>query len=276
VKLDPQYRLMFGGGGQLLATPDVDRMELTIAAHSADDASQFRKFLADNRAKMAMFRPVLESPFTQWRDLLSPRLLKILPVLRPWLSLDGELGRYFRDPRVRLAMTFQSKYLGMSPFNCPSLFSILSFLEYEYGVFHPIGGCGAVTEAMARVAGDLGVEISLEDEVREILFEGKKPVGVRSESGVHRADAIVINAETARAMSRLVPDRLRTRWTNRKMARKRFSCSTYMMYLSIEGRYDDWRTTPFTSRRTTSATFVRSRARTFSPKIRRSTFRTPA
>jgi phytoene desaturase len=40
----------------------------------------------------------------------------------------------------------------MSPFKCPSLFSILSFLEYEHGVFHPIGGCGAVTKAMARVA----------------------------------------------------------------------------------------------------------------------------
>ena len=78
------------------------------------------------------------------RDLLSPQLLKVLPLLRPWLSLDGELRRYFEDPRIRLAMTFQSKYLGMSPFNFPSLFSILLFLEYEYGVFHPLGGCGAV------------------------------------------------------------------------------------------------------------------------------------
>ena len=66
--------------------------------------------------------------------MLSPHLIKVLPLLRPWLSLDGELRRYFRDPRIRLAMTFQSKYLGMSPFNCPSLFSILSFLEYEYGI----------------------------------------------------------------------------------------------------------------------------------------------
>ena len=63
------------------------------------------------------------------------------------------------DPRVRLAFTFQSKYLGMSPFQCPSLFTILAFLEYENGIFHPKGGCSAVTEAMARVATDLGVDI---------------------------------------------------------------------------------------------------------------------
>ena len=84
------------------------------------------------------------------------QLLKLLPLLRPWQSLDGELGRYFRDPRVRLAFSFQSKYLGMSPFNCPSLFSILSFLEYEYGVLHPIGGCGAVSRGDGRVAARAG------------------------------------------------------------------------------------------------------------------------
>jgi len=239
VRLDPQYRLLFGGGGAIDATPDVEAMVREIAAFSPEDAAQFRRFLADNRVKMDQFRAVLESPFLKFRDLLSPKLARMLPLLRPWLSLDGELKRYFRDPRIRLAMTFQSKYLGMSPFNCPSLFSILSFIEYEYGVFHPIGGCGAVTESMARVARDLGATISLDDPVEEILFEGRKAVGVRSRSGVHPCDALVVNADFARAMKRLVPDRLRPRWTDRKIARKRFSCSTYMLYLGIEGRYDD-------------------------------------
>lgn len=239
VRLDPQYRLLFGGGGAIDATPDVEAMVREIAAFSPEDAAQFRRFLADNRVKMDQFRAVLESPFLKFRDLLSPKLARMLPLLRPWLSLDGELKRYFRDPRIRLAMTFQSKYLGMSPFNCPSLFSILSFIEYEYGVFHPIGGCGAVTESMARVARDLGAKISLDDPVEEILFEGRKAVGVRSRSGVHPCDALVVNADFARAMKRLVPDRLRPRWSDRKIARKRFSCSTYMLYLGIEGRYDD-------------------------------------
>ncbi|MGC8643547.1 MAG: phytoene desaturase family protein [Isosphaeraceae bacterium] len=239
LRLDPQYHLVFAGGGKLEATPDVARMQREIAALSPADAAQFPRFLADNRDKMRQFTSILESPFLGWRDLLSPQLLGILPYLRPWLSLDGELRRYFEDPRTRLAMTFQSKYLGMSPFSCPSLFSILSFLEYEYGVFHPIGGCGAVSQVMAAVAQDLGATISLDDEVDEILFQGRRAVGVRSRSGVHRADALVINADFARAMTRLVPDHLRRRWSDRKLQRKRFSCSTFMLYLGIEGLYDN-------------------------------------
>jgi phytoene desaturase len=238
-RLDPQYRLVFGGGGELLATPDVTRMEEAIAALSPADAGEFRRFLDDNRAKLAGFKPVLESAWNGWRDLFRLSLLKLLPMLRPWMSLDRELARYFSDPRVRLAFSFQSKYLGMSPFRCPSLFSILSFLEYEHGVFHPAGGCGAVSEAMARVACDLGAEIRLGEEVEEILFEGRRAAGVRTAQRDYPADALVINADFAHAMTTLVPDRLRRRWSNRVIARKRFSCSTYMLYLGVEGRFDD-------------------------------------
>jgi len=39
-------------------------------------------------------------------------------------------------------------------------------------------------------------------------------------------------------MTHLVPDYLRRRWTDRKLETKQFSCSTFMMYLGIEGRYE--------------------------------------
>jgi phytoene desaturase len=93
-------------------------------------------------------------------------------------------------------------------------------LEYEYGVIHPIGGCGAVTAAMARVAERLGVEIRTDQPVEEVLFEGRRAVGVRTAAGEERAGAIVMNADFARAMQRLVPDRLRRRWSDRKIAQK--------------------------------------------------------
>ncbi len=213
-------------------------MERAIAAVSPEDAPSFRRFLDDNRTKLRLFEPCLESPFLGWRDLLRWRLLKVLPWLKPWRSLDAELARYFRDPRLRLAFSFQSKYLGMSPYQCPSLFSILSFLEYEHGVYHPVGGCGAVTRAMADAFRDLGGELRLGEPVREVLFEGRRAAGVRTPRATYRADALVINADFCRAMRDLVPDRLRRRWTDRKIETKRLSCSTFMMYLGLDGRCD--------------------------------------
>ncbi len=239
VRLDPQYRIVFGSGGELNCTPDVTRLEGEVAKISPHDALNVRRFLSENRVKMEKFRPCLERPFSSWRDLIRWQLVKLLPTLRPWSSLDAELGRYFSDERIRLAFSFQSKYLGMSPFNCPSLFSILSFLEYEYGVWHPTGGCSAVSDGMARVARELGVRITLGADVKEVLFDGRKAVGIRTQSEEYRADALVINADFAHAMTKLVPNIIRRKWTDAKIAKKKFSCSTFMMYLGIEGRYDD-------------------------------------
>ncbi len=238
-RLDPQYHLIFEQGGDLRCTSDIARMKQQVARISPADAERFEHYLADNRAKFAKFKPILESPFNGPRDLFRRHVMSALPWVRPWASVDGDLKRWFSDERVRLSFSFQSKYLGMSPFKCPSLFTILSFLEYEYGVWHPTGGCGAVSEAMADAARALGVDIRLGEEVQEVLVEGRKAVGVRTHAGEHRGDAVVVNADFAHAMQKLVPDHVRNRWTNRNLAKKKYSCSTFMLYLGIEGAYDD-------------------------------------
>jgi phytoene desaturase len=230
---------VFGAGGELLATPDVARMEAEVSRLSPADRGSFTRFMQATRQKFARFAPFLEQPFESWIDLASPDLLKLMPILKPWRSLDAELGTFFSDERIRLAFTFQSKYLGMSPFRCPSLFSILSFLEYEHGVYHPVGGCGAVSAAMARIAGELGVEIRYGEPVEGLEFSGRRIDAVRTASGIHAADATIVNADFARSMTRLVPDGIRRRWNDRRIASRRFSCSTFMLYLGIEGRYDD-------------------------------------
>lgn len=238
-RLDPQYRLVFGAGGELLATPNPEAMERAIAAISPGDARRFHEFMLRNRNKLESFMPFLQKPFESWRDLAKPEMLKLLPLLAPWRSLDDDLQAHFKDERIRLGFSFQSKYLGMSPFRCPSLFSILSFLEYEHGVFHPTGGCGAVTRAMARIAREMGVEILLDEPVERVLIEKGKAIGVKTARHSLPADAVVLNADFAGAVKRMVPNRLRNKWTDEKIAKKQFSCSTFMMYLGIDGRYDD-------------------------------------
>ena len=237
-RLDPQYRIQFAAGGHIDATADIPRMEQEISRISPQDATQFVRYLRENRDKLAALRPVLEREFLSFGDLLRVDLLRSLPHLRPHQSMDGYLKTLFRDPRVRLAFSFQSKYLGMSPFRCPSLFSILSFLEYEHGVWHPQGGCAAVTETMARLAQSMGVEIRLGEAVTGFEWKGRRPTAVLTDAGRCEADAVVINADFARAMERLVPDHLRRRWSNRQLRKKRFSCSTFMLYLGVEGTFD--------------------------------------
>ncbi|MCG8648404.1 MAG: phytoene desaturase [Pirellulales bacterium] len=238
-RLDPQYRLTFGQGGQIDCTPDMDEMDRQIGKLSPADSGALRRYMDDNRVKLKKFRPILESPFCSPLALARPSLLAAATHLHPWRSLGSELERYFSDPRLVIAFAFQSKYLGMSPFQCPSLFSILSFLEYEHGVWHPMGGCSRVSERMAEIAQEMGVEIRLNEPVKSVQMSGRRVVGLTTQQGDYPADALVVNADFAHWMTHTIPNQVRSRWSDQRIATKRYSCSTFMLYLGVEGTYPD-------------------------------------
>ncbi len=238
-RIDPQYRISFGAGGHLDGTPNLQAMDSQIRALSPEDAGAVFRYIQANRVKLDRFRPILESPFNSFLDLLRPSLAAAAPHLKPWRSLGHDLERYFKDPRLVIAFSFQAKYLGMSPFRCPSLFSILSFLEYEFGIYHPYGGCGRVSERMAEIGVENGCELRTNEPVVKLHFRGRRVTAVETEQGVYEADAVVINADFAHAMRQLVPNELRRRWTDERIEKKRFSCSTYMMYLGVEGAFPE-------------------------------------
>ena len=151
-QLDLNYRLIFGQGGVLDCTSDLEVMKDRIEVLSGEkDANAFVQYVEDNRNKLNKAKACLQEPWNGISDLVSKRALRAATVLRPTRSVANDLMRLFDDDRLMLAMSFQTKYLGMSPFNCPSLFTILAFLEYEYGIFHPMGGLGSVPVRMAEI-----------------------------------------------------------------------------------------------------------------------------
>ena len=227
----------------------------------------------DNRTKLKKFRPVLENPFDSLLDYLHPTVLASLPMLKPHVTLDSDLRSYFKDPRIRRAFSFQAKYLGMSPFRCPSLFSILGFLEHEFGVWHPVGGCNAVMKKMADLAGAMGCEIRLGEPVKSLML-GRRACGV-ARVGPQKADAVVINADFANAMTKLVPEHIRRRWNDKRIENLAFSCSTFMLYLGSKATWPICNTTRFCWRMISTAistTFRRGRP---CPRHPRSMCRTP-
>ena len=108
IRLDPQYHLVFEAGGELQANGDMARLAEEVARLSPADARALPRFMADNRAKFAAFRPALESAFHDARAFARPALMRALPKLRPHRTVDSDLATYFKDPRVRLAFSFQS------------------------------------------------------------------------------------------------------------------------------------------------------------------------
>ena len=237
--LDPMYRLVFGAGGHIDATSNLEQMTDSIRELAGEkNANGFKNYVKQNRKKLKLSKQCLQTPWTSPLNVMSKRAIRVATVLKPWASVAGDLGKHFDDERIRLAMSFQTKYLGMSPFHAPSLFTILSFLEYEHGIFHAKGGLGSITARMGEIAREMGVDIRCDTPVKSLIYEGKTVTGVRIEGKEIHADKVVVNADFAHAMTTLVPDEKRKKWSNKKLEKKGYSCSTFMLYLGVDKQYD--------------------------------------
>lgn len=247
--LDPMYRLIVGDRDSetptvIDATQDIAEMSRRIGEVSKADGEAFARFIRDNRAKLAAAEPILRRPIRNMFELIRPDGMKAALHIKPHLTVHGLLSKYFKHPAVQLAVSFQSKYLGMSPYDCPSLFTILPFIEYEYGIWHPKGGCNALMDAMATRCRELGVEILTDSPVEKLIFENEAPrasgVMVRGERHAH--DHVVINADASWALQNLIPPSIRAKarspYADDDLQQRKYSCSTYMMYIGLDGDVD--------------------------------------
>ncbi len=238
MKLEPFYQLLFADGKKLKTSGNPENFKASIAGINPEDANGYDRYMEENRKKISYALPVLQRPFSSFTNLFRWDLLKLLTVLNPQRSIWSDLGRNFSDGRVKVGFTFQSKYLGMSPFKCPSMFSILPFIEYHWGIYHVKGGLNKLSRAMAKVIEEKGGSINLNSEIKEVIIENKKATGLMLGDGnVKKFDDIIINPDFAWSMKNLIPDNKRKKYSNKNLDRKNYSCSTFMIYLGLDRDY---------------------------------------
>jgi len=237
-KIDPMYRLAFDRHRQLLATNDPEKMAAEIDRLFPSHSAGYTRFLRREAKKYRKLVPCIELPYSSVRDLIRPRVLRALPHASIFSSLMGVMGHYYRHPDLKIAFTFQAKYIGMSPWQAPGLFSILSYIEHDGGIYHVQGGLNQLSLALARAALEEGTDIRTGRAVREVIVRDRTARGVKlSDGSKETADAVIINADFAHAMTRMIPPRHRKKYSDEKLARKKYSCSTFMLYLGIDKIY---------------------------------------
>ncbi len=236
VNLNPMTRLSWADTS-LHTYSNQEQMVAELDRVFPGSSEGFERYMNDQAIKFRKIYPCLQRPYQSLSSFLSPKLVKALPYVLTTKSVHDTLGNYFQDERLKLAFTFQAKYLGMSPWHCPALFSILSFTEYRFGVYHVQGGLNRISHAMADVFGELGGDIRLESGVKELTMQGRQLTGAILENGeTIKADAVVINADYAHAATQFFGKRSIPLESMRK---KQFSCSTFMIYVCLDTLYPD-------------------------------------
>lgn len=236
--LDPMYRLWFDDRSIDIHS-DPEKMRSELRRVFPESPADYDRFLSEEGIRFRALYPCITRDYSSLKSFLSWDLIKALPKLAVQHSVFSNLGRYFQEEKMRLIFSFQSKYLGMSPWQCPALFTMLSYLEHRYGIYHVKGGLNRIAAAMADVIAEQGGVIHTGTPVKSLMIKDKTVVGVRLEDGSEvMADEVVVNADFAYAMSELVEPGVLKRYNRENLKKKEYSCSTFMLYLGLDKRYD--------------------------------------
>ncbi len=131
----------------------------------------------------------------------------------------------------RLALPFNSRYLGMLPSGDPGLFECLSMVAGELSVCRQSSVLSAVMLAVAAAAADQnrGFQTGTAQTGSPLNTGRAAELGMGSSKGGY--DAAVLNADGGTFMTMLGLQHNHTSWTGRPVARKQFSPADLMLYL---------------------------------------------
>ena len=235
----PFYRIRFHDGEWFDYTGDAARMRAEVARLAPADADGYERFVAMSEAICAVgFERLAHVPFSSWTDMA--RVVPAMMRLESYRTVYGLVSKFVRDDRLRQVLSFHPLLVGGNPFTTTSIYSLIPYLERKWGVHFPIGGTGALVRGLVDLLRRRGGRVRYGATVEEILVEERRVRGVRLETGeVVPADVVVSNADSAYTYGRLLPARHRRRWTDRKLARARYSMSLFVWYFGSDRRYED-------------------------------------
>jgi phytoene desaturase len=235
--LDPFYVIRFDDGSTFTCRADVAAMRKEVARISPADVVGYENFMRESEAIYRIgFEQLGHLPFLSIGSMaaLVPELYKI----KAWKSVHAHVASHVKHPKLRMALSFHPLFVGGNPFRATSVYSMIAYLERQFGVHCALGGTGAIVQAMVRLIQSQGGDVRCNTDVAEITTAGRRATGVRMVSGeVIAADVVVSNACAAHTYSKLIAGGARKRWTTRKLARARHSMSLFVWYFGTDRKF---------------------------------------
>ncbi len=239
----PFYRIRFDDGATFDYTGDAEAMRREIARFAPEDVQGYDRFVEKSRKIFRVgFEELAHVPFSRLTDML--KIVPAMMKLESFRTVYGLVSKYVRHEKIRQVLSFHPLLVGGNPFNVTSIYTLIAFLERKWGVHYAMGGTGALVRGLTGLIDGLGGAIRLGEEVREITLDetGVRPraTGVRLASGeALAADLVVSNADAAWTYRHLLPARVRPTWTDRRLAKARYSMGLFVWYFGTRRRYPD-------------------------------------
>lgn len=235
----PWYRMIDNDGRPFDYGGSVEDTLREIAKFNPLDQRGYLRLLEKSRKLYDTgFTKLAAEPFSSLTDMI--RILPDLVRLRGDRTVYDLVCSHLRDPSLRMFFSIQPLLVGGNPFDTSCLYSLIHYLERQWGVWFPRGGTGALVDALVSLGRRHGVKFRADTTVDEIIVREGRAEGVRlCDGGQIDAPLVVANADPPTVYRKLVPAEHRRTWTDAKLASRKYSMGLFVLYFATDRRYED-------------------------------------
>jgi len=236
---DPYYRIFDTDKRVFNYNGDEAFILSQIEQWNPADKDGYQRFMATTKAIFQKgFVELADKPFLNFTDMLkvAPDLVR----LQSYLSVYQYASQFIQDDFLRRVFSFHPLLIGGNPFDAPSIYAMIHYLERQWGIHYIMGGTGALVNGMVKLLEDIGGTLHLNTEVDEIVIENERAAGIRLKDGtLHRADDVVVNADVGFTYDKLIPKRHQSLYVKTKMSLMKYSMSLFVIYFGTKRTYRD-------------------------------------
>lgn len=240
VPINPFYNIRFPDGSKFCYTGKRDEVIEEVRKFSPADVPGYLRFADATEAIFKAGMALIDTPFDRLVDML--KVVPDMVRLRADRSVAAFVNSHIKDPRLQQVFSFNPLLVGGNPFQSTSIYALIHTLEQKWGVWFAMGGTGALVNALVKLFTELGGTLRLSAEVAEIVVDPatRRATGVRLASGeLVASDAVVSNGDVAQTYLQLVPTAVRPKNSDRRMERKQYSMSLFVIYFGTNRRYEE-------------------------------------
>ena len=195
IPLDPWYRFYFNDKTTFDYCQKINDTQKEISKFSKSDAIGYLDLLeASQKIFDIGFTKLSDKPFNSLLTMLFqvPSLIK----LKSYLTVPQLVKKYIKHPNIQKAFCIHPLLVGGNPFNTTSIYSLIHFLERNWGVYFCMGGTGKIIEELKALMKRNHINIELGVNISNVIVEKNKIVSVESTNGKSfKCDKLVFNGD---------------------------------------------------------------------------------
>jgi len=233
-RLDPAYRVFFSKEDIVDISSDLNKNKELFEKLEKGGSQKLSEYLdkSEYQYNIAM-NDFIYKDYKHFTDFLKPKLIVEGTKLHMFDKLDNYAKRFFLSDKIRKILEYTIVFLGGSPYDSPALYSLMSHVDFNLGVWFPIGGgIGQLVEAMVKIAEKYNVDFEFNNPVKKIIVKNGIVKGVETQKGIYDADIVIANADYPYVETTLL-EKEYISYNNKYWDKKKIAPSAFLMYLGL-------------------------------------------